>query len=56
MRKCPTCAREPLPREKNPAFPFCSARCKMVDLGRWLSEEYRVPGEPQTRDVDEEVS
>jgi endogenous inhibitor of DNA gyrase (YacG/DUF329 family) len=23
--------------------PFCSERCKLVDLGRWLSEEYRVP-------------
>jgi endogenous inhibitor of DNA gyrase (YacG/DUF329 family) len=32
-----------LPREKNPEFPFCSARCKAVDLGKWLGEEYRVP-------------
>ncbi|HVV86236.1 MAG TPA: DNA gyrase inhibitor YacG [Kofleriaceae bacterium] len=24
-------------------FPFCSARCQLVDLGRWLGEEYRVP-------------
>jgi endogenous inhibitor of DNA gyrase (YacG/DUF329 family) len=23
--------------------PFCSERCKMADLGRWLGEEYRVP-------------
>jgi endogenous inhibitor of DNA gyrase (YacG/DUF329 family) len=23
--------------------PFCSERCKMADLGRWLSEDYRVP-------------
>jgi endogenous inhibitor of DNA gyrase (YacG/DUF329 family) len=26
--------------------PFCSERCKMADLGRWLSEDYRVPDEP----------
>jgi uncharacterized protein len=26
--------------------PFCSERCKMADLGRWLSEDYRVPEEP----------
>lgn len=25
--------------------PFCSERCKMVDLGRWLEGEYRIPGE-----------
>jgi endogenous inhibitor of DNA gyrase (YacG/DUF329 family) len=27
--------------------PFCSERCKMADLGRWLSEDYRVPDEGQ---------
>jgi endogenous inhibitor of DNA gyrase (YacG/DUF329 family) len=26
-------------------FPFCSARCKTVDLGRWLGETYRIPAE-----------
>jgi endogenous inhibitor of DNA gyrase (YacG/DUF329 family) len=34
-------------RPEDPAWrPFCSERCKMADLGRWLSEEYRVPDEP----------
>jgi endogenous inhibitor of DNA gyrase (YacG/DUF329 family) len=28
--------------------PFCSERCKLIDLGRWLGDEYRVPGEPVT--------
>lgn len=27
----------------NPDFPFCSPRCKLIDLGRWLGEEYRIP-------------
>lgn len=27
----------------NPWRPFCSERCKMIDLGRWANEEYRVP-------------
>ena len=27
-------------------FPFCSARCKGVDLGNWVNEEYRIPGAP----------
>jgi uncharacterized protein len=35
--------------------PFCSERCKMVDLGRWLTGTYRVPGasaEPESTDPD----
>jgi endogenous inhibitor of DNA gyrase (YacG/DUF329 family) len=31
---------------QNPLFPFCSERCRQVDLGRWLQEEHRIPGEP----------
>jgi endogenous inhibitor of DNA gyrase (YacG/DUF329 family) len=27
------------------AFPFCSFRCQTIDLGNWLSEEYRIPDE-----------
>jgi len=44
--RCPTCRRPVPPRQGNPAFPFCSPRCKLVDLGRWFGEEYRVAGEP----------
>jgi uncharacterized protein len=37
---CVYCRKRPL----DPAWrPFCSERCKMVDLGRWLGEEYRAP-------------
>ncbi len=28
-----------------PCFPFCSSRCKTIDLGRWLGETYRLPAE-----------
>jgi endogenous inhibitor of DNA gyrase (YacG/DUF329 family) len=46
--RCPTCR---TPVRKDPArpgklFPFCSERCHLVDLGRWLGEEYRIPGPP----------
>ncbi len=41
--KCPVCQKSVPPREENPAFPFCSPRCRSVDLGKWLGEEYRVP-------------
>ena len=43
--KCPICDRAALPREQNRSFPFCSARCKTIDLGKWLSEDYRIPVE-----------
>ena len=32
------------PRQENAAYPFCSDRCRLVDLAKWLGEEYRVPG------------
>ena len=41
--RCTTC-RNPVPRGARHR-PFCSARCKMVDLGRWFNEDYVVPGE-----------
>jgi endogenous inhibitor of DNA gyrase (YacG/DUF329 family) len=28
-----------------PEYPFCSRRCKTIDLGRWLGETYRLPAE-----------
>ncbi len=40
---CPICHRPAAPRDENGAFPFCSPRCKMVDLGKWLDGQYRVP-------------
>jgi len=41
--KCPTCKKAIDTAATNPFRPFCSARCKMVDLGRWVSGDYRVP-------------
>lgn len=43
--RCPTC-RGPSSKDGNKFFPFCGERCQLVDLGRWLGEEYRVPGDP----------
>jgi len=33
-----------------PLLPFCSKRCRTIDLGRWLGEGYRVPDEPARAD------
>ena len=44
MRICPTCKKS-FPGDPNDKyFPFCSERCKLVDLGKWLDEEYSVEG------------
>ncbi|HEX7836484.1 MAG TPA: DNA gyrase inhibitor YacG [Kofleriaceae bacterium] len=51
---CPTC-RSPVakdPARPNKLFPFCSERCHLVDLGRWLGEEYRIPGPPAEEAVE----
>jgi len=49
---CPICAKpvavsEPLA----PAFPFCSARCRTLDLARWADGGYVVPGRPVVDDA-----
>jgi endogenous inhibitor of DNA gyrase (YacG/DUF329 family) len=33
-----------------PSFPFCSERCRLIDLGRWLGEGYRIPAGPDATD------
>ncbi len=48
MKLCPICN-----KPETPAFkPFCSERCVQIDLGRWLTESYRVPEAPE-KDEDE---
>ena len=43
--RCPICdAAMPGSSKEYPDYPFCSRRCRIIDLGRWLGEEYRVPG------------
>ncbi|GIX31138.1 MAG: hypothetical protein KatS3mg124_1610 [Porticoccaceae bacterium] len=52
---CPTCGK---PVEWSDAFPhrpFCSERCRLIDLGQWAAERYRIPGdgdEPPPRSGD----
>ncbi|MBA2662832.1 MAG: DNA gyrase inhibitor YacG [Bradymonadaceae bacterium] len=37
------CKNSALGRAQNRAYPFCSPRCQMLDLGAWFDESYRVP-------------
>ena len=54
--KCPICQRLTTLGEED--FPFCSARCQDIDLGKWAAEEYTIPGpqlEFHVEDEDDEV-
>lgn len=44
--ECPICRERVRAREHNVTFPFCSPRCKLADLQKWLGGGYAVPGEP----------
>ena len=49
---CPTCQRPALFSPDNPSRPFCSERCRGVDLGAWANEAYRVEAPPTREDDD----
>ncbi len=49
--RCPVCDNE-FKTDETPAMPFCSERCKTMDLGRWLDEGYSLPHVPDP-DSDE---
>jgi endogenous inhibitor of DNA gyrase (YacG/DUF329 family) len=40
---CPICRAPVSPEPRSPDHPFCSPRCKVVDLAKWLSGDYRIP-------------
>lgn len=53
--KCPICKKsvnEATAGQKGSAFPFCSERCRLIDLGRWLDGAYQIP----VHDIDAEES
>jgi len=50
--RCPRCGEPSLYSPDNPWRPFCSERCRSLDLGAWASESYRVPAQPDPQDND----
>lgn len=51
---CPTCKKS-VPWTREYQFkPFCSERCKLIDLGEWAMEEKRIPGESLSIEEDDE--
>lgn len=49
---CPTCSKE-IEWEKSPFRPFCSERCRLIDLGGWASEKYKIPAHDITPSAEE---
>jgi uncharacterized protein len=50
-RPCPHCSNEVLWPD-TPTYPFCSERCRLIDLGAWASGAYSIPGEPVIEEDD----
>lgn len=55
--RCPSCEGDSVYAPSNPWRPFCSERCRSIDLGAWASESYRIPlreGDPDVPPGEEE--
>lgn len=52
MPRCPVCDAH-VDLQQSPTVPFCSERCRLVDLGRWLDEAYAVPDRKPLDDEDD---
>jgi uncharacterized protein len=48
LRRCPICGKPAVPGFR----PFCSARCRTIDLGRWIDGRYRIPSADGPEDDD----
>lgn len=53
--KCPRCGKL-VNWEGNKWKPFCSERCKLIDLGAWAGEEYRIPEEPISEENQNQIN
>jgi hypothetical protein len=51
---CPQCKQTSEYSTDNPYRPFCSERCKLIDLGQWADENYRIPEPIKPDDLLEE--
>ena len=60
--RCPICNGTVPPRldasgaARSGFLPFCSERCKLIDLAKWMGEEYRIPGPPAPDTLAESAS
>lgn len=54
--KCPTCKRAVDWSELSKYRPFCSDRCRLIDLGAWFNEDHAIPGDPLPDDEADDPS
>ena len=52
--KCPICGKTVA--FDDPNMPFCSDRCRLIDLGNWASEKYTIPASTNPNDVEDEFN
>ncbi|MES3036530.1 MAG: DNA gyrase inhibitor YacG [Bdellovibrionota bacterium] len=52
---CPQCRKPAIYSSENPYRPFCSERCRLIDLGAWASEDYKVPTPVDPNDLNPET-
>jgi len=53
--RCPICGRTMAGQPSEwPEHPFCSPRCRLIDLGRWLGGDYRLPAQNPSQDGDDD--
>ncbi|HEG42870.1 MAG TPA: DNA gyrase inhibitor YacG [Phycisphaerales bacterium] len=57
-QKCPKCNKQfPCPskgQSRSEHFPFCSERCKLIDLGAWIDGQYRIPDQNSNTEQDQQ--
>ncbi len=53
LPRCPTCDQTVRSTTDSKFMPFCSERCQLIDLGRWLSEENAITADSSAEDVHE---
>ncbi|HBV21367.1 MAG TPA: DNA gyrase inhibitor YacG [Nitrosomonas sp.] len=51
---CPQCGKSAVWNQNNSFRPFCSERCKTMDLAQWAQESYRIPEAEETAEENEE--
>lgn len=54
--KCPTCGKPVAWTERARWRPFCSERCRLIDLGAWADEAHRIPGDMELMDEESEMA
>ncbi|MEM7475002.1 MAG: DNA gyrase inhibitor YacG [Planctomycetota bacterium] len=54
--RCPSCDMLVDSSESRKFLPFCSERCRLVDLGRWLNEEHTLPVQAEDEEEQSEES